>query len=130
MPARPTRILAAVAGLALPLGLLACTESPAYAAPVPLSPCVDPDNTRPVVTGATLSKTSADTTAGADAVDVTVTASDSGGPGPASGVASVSLQLAGSPGTFATPRTVRMVDAGGGSWSAHVVLARGLAPGE
>ncbi len=130
MPARPIRTLAAVAVLALPLGLLAGAGTPAYAAPVPLSPCVDPDNTRPVVTAATLSKTSADTTAGADAVDVTVTASDTGGPGPASGVASVSLQLAGSPGTFATPRTVRMVDTGGGAWSAHVVLPRGLAPGQ
>ncbi len=127
MPARPIRTLAAVPVLALLLGLLAGT--PAYAAPVALSPCVDPDNTRPVVTAVTLSKTSADTTAGADAVDVTVAASDPGGPGPAGGVASVSLQLAGTPGTFATPRSVRMVDTGGGSWSAHVVLPRGLAPG-
>jgi hypothetical protein len=127
MPARPSRTL--VAGLALPLALLTATGYPAYAAPVALSPCVDPDNTRPVVTAVTLSKTSADTTAGADVVDVTVAASDSGGPGPASGVAAVSLQLSGTPGTFATPRTVRMVDTGGGSWSAHVVLAHGLAPG-
>jgi hypothetical protein len=130
MPARPLRTLAAVVGLAVPLGLLAGTGSPAYAAPGPLSPCVDPDNTRPVVTAVTLSTTSADTTAGADAVDVTVTASDAGGPGPASGVASVGLQLTGGPGAFATQRTVRMVDAGGGSWSAHVVLPRGLAPGD
>jgi hypothetical protein len=128
MPARSLRTLAAVAGLALPLGLLPGT--PAYAVPVPLSPCVDPDNTRPVVTAVTLSSAAADTTAGADAVDVTVTTSDPGGPGPASGVASVGLQLAGAPGTFATPRTVRMVDSGGGSWTAHVLLPRGLAPGD
>src|SRR4029078_3272833 len=34
MPARPLRTLAAVVGLAVPLGLLAGTGSPAYAAPV------------------------------------------------------------------------------------------------
>jgi hypothetical protein len=130
VPARPTRTLAALAAVVLPLGLLAGAGTPAYAAPVPLSPCVDPDNTRPVVTAVTLSKATVDTTAGTDAVDVTVAESDAGGPGAASGVASVRMTLVGPPGGFATEGLVRMTDAGGGSWTVHLVLPRGLAPGE
>ena len=129
MPDRSVRSLAALAGLALPLGLLVVGGSPAYGAPVPLSPCVDPDNSRPVVTAVTLSKTATDTTRRSDAVDVTVAASDAGGPGAASGIASITVQLWGPSGNFAPEQPVTMADAGAGTWTAHLVIPRGISFG-
>jgi serine protease len=129
MTARPTRTLAALAGLVLPLGLLVGGGSPAYGAPVALSPCVNPDNTRPVVTHVSLSTTATDTTRGPDAVDVTVAATDTGGPGAASGVASITVQLVGPAGNFAPEDPVTMTDGGAGTWTAHLVLPRGISFG-
>ncbi len=126
MPARTARLLAALAALALPLGAL--TGTPAYAAPVALSSCVDPDNGDPVVTSAALSRTSADTTEGPATVDLVVTAGDTGGPGAASGVATITAQLWG-PAGYGPENPVEMTTDGSGTWRAGLSVPRGSTPG-
>ncbi|MEO7979904.1 MAG: hypothetical protein ABI807_03245 [Sporichthyaceae bacterium] len=127
MPARTARLLAALAALAVPLGAL--TGAPAFAAPVALSSCVDPDNGDPVVTSVAMSRTSADTTKGPATVDLVVSASDTGGPGAASGVATITAQLWGPPGSYAPETPVELATDGSGTWRAGLTVPRGSSPG-
>lgn len=127
MPARTARTLAALAVLALPLGAL--TAPPAYAAPVALSSCTNPDNGDPVVSAATVSTAALDTRSVAQTVDLTVTATDTGGPGAASGVASVTAQLWTTDLSVAPEDPVAMTRALDGRWHATLVVPRAVRPG-
>jgi hypothetical protein len=68
--------------------------APATAAPaVPLSDCVSSDNGDPVLSGLTISTHHLDIRRKARTVTFRVAVTDSGGPGPASGIAAVSVDL-------------------------------------
>ncbi len=127
MPPRTTRSLAVMAGLTLPFALL--TAVPSYAAPVALSDCVSADNGDPTVTAAAVSRTALDTRSGPQSVDLAVSATDTGGPGAASGVASISAQLW-APGYHVAPEDpVDMTLGSDGSWHTTLVVPRGVRPG-
>ena len=86
-----TGVLLLVAALA---GSGAAPAAVAADIPVPLNACVETDNGDPVVTGLDVSPRSVRVTDRARRVTVTVTAEDTGGPGPAAGLYAVSVVLA------------------------------------
>jgi hypothetical protein len=120
-----------------PLVLAACLVAPATvlttagpaAAAVPLSACASPDNGLPTVTAATLTPPVVSTSTGPGAVDVSATVTDSGGPGAASGVAEVFVQLVGPSGHQLPERPLRMALSDSGTWEAQVAVPVGTSPG-
>lgn len=100
--------------------------SPATAFPAPgeLNDCASPDNGDPVVTGLELSPRSVEVTRRARTVRITVTAEDTGGPGPATGVAAVSAHLG-----DGRSRSTTLHQVSTGRWEGRFRLVPGLAPG-
>lgn len=88
-----TRVLAGpVAALLVMASAVVLSPVPGAAA-APLNPCVNPDNGRPVVEEVTVTPTTVDVTDGPQQVTVEARVTDSGGPGPASGVARAGVAL-------------------------------------
>jgi hypothetical protein len=89
-------------------------------APVALNDCAGSDNGDPVVTGLELSPRTVDVTRGAKVVTIAVNAEDTGGPGPATGIAAVSARLGSGPSTSTSLRAVSP-----GRWEGRFRLAPG-----
>lgn len=130
MPVQPRRLLAAAVLAALPLGVLPAQAAPVAPAAVPLSACENPDNGDPTVTSVAISQGSVDTTSRFARVELTVTATDSGGPGAPSGVAGVTAALVGPDGTAVPEDALPMAETSPGTWRAGVVVPRGVRPGD
>jgi hypothetical protein len=81
------------------------------------------------VTAVTLTPPVVGTAAGPGAVDVSATVADSGGPGAASGVARVSVQLFGPSRHQLPERPLRMSLSASGTWEAQVAVPVGTSPG-
>jgi hypothetical protein len=95
----------------------------------PLSPCWTSDHAAPVLDGATLSSNAVDVSESAQSVTVTVRAHDVGGPGPASGIASVSVVVIdeedlGGGASTGSAHILPLQDAGLGVWSGAVSIPR------
>ena len=125
---RTGTVLVAVAAGTMVLGMTAAApRAPAEAAavptsgPVPLSPCVSSDNGDPDLTGFTVTPTSVDVREKAAWVTVTATATDDGGPGPATGVETVEAHS-----FLGEQPLVRQLD---GSWRTRIHIPRGTERG-
>ena len=108
--------------------------------PVPLNECARQENGDPVVTGLEVQPAAIDVTDGPAAVTVSVAAADTGGPGPASGLAEVLVGLApgepGKPGVPVLPVGYRSDDQGAaatvgadGRYHATVTVPQGAPAG-
>ena len=127
MRLRPGWLLVLAACLIAPATALT-TAGPAAAA-VPLSGCASSDNGLPTVTAATVTPSVVSTSTRPGAVDVSATVTDTGGPGPASGVAQVFVQLVGPAGRQLPERPLRMAPSGAEAWAAQVAIPVGTSPG-
>ena len=119
---------ASVAAILAVAGLVATTVAPASAAPV--NECWPSDNGNPVIDSFTLSTDAVDVTETSQQVSIEAEVHDVGGPGPATGVATV-LGLTGRDGakswTFVSYRLRRDAD---GTWRGAVTIPKGAPPGE
>jgi hypothetical protein len=127
MRLRPGWLLVLAACLLAPSTSL--TMAGPAAAVVPLSACASLDNGLPTVTAATLTPPIVSTSNGPGAVDVSATVADTGGPGAASGVAQVFVQLVGPSGHQLPERPLRMALSDAGTWEAQVAVPVGTSPG-
>lgn len=100
------------------------TPAAASPAPVELNDCASPDNGDPVVTGLELSPRSVEVSRRAKTVRIAVTAEDSGGPGPATGVAAVTARLG-----AGRPTSTSLHQVSTGRWEGQFRLVPGLVPG-
>jgi hypothetical protein len=91
---------------------------------VPLNDCAETDNGDPVVTALDISPRTVDLRNGGRTVTVTVSAVDTGGPGPATGIRAVSVFLS-SGGISSDGVSAAAVQVAPGTWRAQVRLARG-----
>jgi len=108
---------ALVVGAAVIVGGVTAPESAANAPAVPLSDCAETDNGNPVVTGISIEPKVVDARRSPVRLRIRITATDEGGPGPASGVAQVSLLL---------PRAnIPLSLADDGSWQAQPLVTPG-----
>jgi hypothetical protein len=121
--------LVVATSLVVPLALLPGTAVSAAPAVTALSGCVPSDNGDPVVGSATTAPSTVDTTRRAAVVTLTVTVADTGGPGPAAGVARVVAQLWGPQGKVAPEHPARMQPGAGDTWTARLAVPRGSVPG-
>jgi hypothetical protein len=90
---------------------------------------VPADNGDPVVGSATTAPTTVDTTRRTTVVSLTVTVTDTGGPGPAAGVGRVLAQLWGPQGKVTPEHPVRMLHGADDTWTARLAVPRGSVPG-
>jgi hypothetical protein len=96
----------------------------------PINDCHSTDNGDPVLTSISLSPDVVDVSAGPAHVDITARASDTGGPGPASGVRSVSVEMPEAPGSDVGFRDVRLSrDGSSGTWTGSMDIPRGSGAG-
>lgn len=102
-------LVAATAGLVATTTLIG-VDAPADAARTDLSRCVNPDNGLPVVEEIAFSPATVDVSESARRVTLTMTARDTGGPGPATGVRYLNVKVT-SPDGFEIPVELRR-DAG------------------
>ena len=128
MRLRPGWLVVLAACLVAPATVALTAAGPAAAA-VPLSACASADNGLPTVTGTTLTPPVVSTSTGPGAVDVSATVTDTGGPGAASGVAQVSVQLVGPAGRQLPERPLRMALSDAGTWEARVAIPVGTLAG-
>jgi hypothetical protein len=118
--------VAALAATALTAGLTAlATTSPALAAP--LIDCVSSDNGDPALTSLAVSPATVDVTHHAKRVHVSADASDTGGPGPATGIARLELFVAGPHDSFRHLRLTR--NSTTGAWTGAFTVPRHAASG-
>jgi hypothetical protein len=117
------------AAVVVPLAFLPGTPVNAAPAATALSGCVPSDNGDPVVGSATTAPTAVDTTRSTAVVTLTVTGTDTGGPGPAAGVGRVLAQLWGPQGKVVPENPVRMQHGAGDTWTARLAVSRGSVPG-
>ena len=101
--------------LALAVGVIApvASESSASAAASPLNDCANPDNGDPVLSLVDLSPGTVDVTSGSAQMVVTATATDTGGPGSATGLRRFTVAVADPTGQY---NVVRMSRAPSGDW--------------
>jgi len=122
-PRRPAWV-----GLVTGALVVGCLIAPAgTAAAAPLIDCVSSDNGDPQMTDVTFSTSAVDVTEGPKTVIVTATAQDTGGPGPASGLALVKIFLHHGNGD-AEP--VKLKRDPSGDWVGTVTVPRWTKPGE
>jgi len=108
---------ALVVGTALIATGVTTPDAAANAPAVPLSDCAETDNGNPVVTGISIEPRVVDARTSPVRLRIRVTATDVGGPGPASGVAQAALLL---------PRgNIPLTPAGDGSWQAQPLVTPG-----
>jgi hypothetical protein len=129
MRVRPRWAAAGSAAVLLPLLLPPATTAQATPLAVPLSACVPSDNGDPVVSTATTTPSTVDTTRRTASVVLTATITDTGGPGPATGVHRVTAQLWGQRGKTAPENPVPMRPGADDTWTAALALPRGSVPG-
>jgi hypothetical protein len=121
-----------VAGVAI-MGLLPwlVVASAGAARADALNRCVSSDHGLPEVTALSFTPSSADVRERAAQVEVSVRATDTGGPGPASGVQAVSVQLyAPAGGPLLGTDTVGLLLDSDGTWRGSLTIPRGVEPGQ
>ncbi len=109
-------------------GLVTVGTPSAVAAP--LSPCVDPDNGTPRLHAIAFEPSAVDVTKGARDVTVRVNATDAGGPGPASGLWTVSVKVDPPSGGPVWEYDVELSRASGDEWTGVLTVPAGAKPGE
>jgi hypothetical protein len=123
--------------LALPL-LVAAVVTPRLSSPaaaadavtVPVSDCWSGDNGDADLTGLTLGDTTVDASGGDAVLHVEATVSDTGGPGPASGIQAVVVYSSPDVSTVHTAdASARLRPTPAGTWAGDLVIARGSTPG-
>ncbi len=128
---RPARRKAAVTigGSAVLLSLVVVIGPPGAIAS-PVNDCHSTDNGDPTLTSISLSPDVVDVSAGPARIDITATASDTGGPGPASGVRSVSVEMPEAPGGDVGFRDIRLSrDGSSGTWTGSMDIPQGSQAG-
>lgn len=122
---RHRALLAATTTLTL-AGALAPAGAEAAAGDLPTQPnaCWSSDNGTPVIDSVTLTPSVIDTSAGPVTVHVAIAAHDTGGPGPASGLADVSTYIRITSSRIAFRPT--LTDAGDGAWQGTFVVPEGI----
>lgn len=123
----PARLITALAGTALAaVGLVAVQTAPASASP--LNSCQNPDNGDPHLKALSMSTTSVNVKKASRKVSFTAKATDTGGPGKASGVSSISLSLE-SP-SFPYSSAYGDLTKSGKTWQGSVTINRWVGPGK
>jgi hypothetical protein len=124
------RMAAVVAGVSAAVaGLGPAAAAGAASGAVPLSQCVNPDHGNPVIDALEVSRARVEVSRRAQSVTVRVHAHDTGGPGAASGLAHVDVDLLQQVSKFFEPiRSVRLRYAGGDLWEGTLRLARWTEP--
>jgi hypothetical protein len=121
--------VATIAASAVLVSPFLVTSQPRVAAS-PVNDCHSTDNGDPNLTSISLSPDVVDVSAAPARIDITATASDTGGPGAASGVRSVSVEMPEAPGGEVGFRDVRLsLDGSSGTWTGSMDLPQGSAAG-
>ncbi len=106
-----------------------------HIAAVPLSPCVDPDHGNPSITSIAVWPQTLDVRTRPARLHISATATDTGGPGPARGVAAVSVRFMGVSfikargAEFQDPDAVTLTRQPDGSWLGSALVAPGARAG-
>ncbi|MFY9913727.1 MAG: Ig-like domain-containing protein [Nocardioidaceae bacterium] len=116
----------ALATGALVAGVLVAVATPAAQAAT-VNGCWSKDNGDPVLTNFTRSPGSVDVRKGAKKINFTVTANDTGGPGPASGVSAVSVSVVSS--NYLSSAYANLRKKPGGTWAGSATIPRWTASG-
>lgn len=95
----------------------------------PLSPCAETDNGNPQIHSISFSPASVDVTEAAREVKVRVAATDTGGPGPASGLVEVRLAVA-PPAADFVDEDLALAPVGDGLWETSFTVPRGAPVGD
>lgn len=133
-PAAAHRVLAALAvgvAVCLPMSALGATAHDAPPVARHVNACWPTDNGKPMLDSLTFSPAVVDPSSGPVTVAVTARAHDTGGPGPATGVARVRLELLSDDadsGTTSGPESldVHLTRAGNGRWTGTLVVPEGV----
>src|SRR4051812_15299361 len=94
----------------------------------PLNDCHSSDNGDPALTSISLSPAVVDVRSASARVEITATAEDTGGPGLATGVRSLSVEMP-DPGTGGFTEVPLGLDASTGAWTGSLIVPRGVRAG-
>ena len=113
---------AAILVMPSPAGVLSAPSGAAAASSVPLSECVDPDHGRPVLVESTVSPSVVDVRNKPATVTITARVKDTGGPGPASGLKTVTAST--------VVGAVSLEPSSADIWTSRVTIPRGVGPSQ